>query len=509
MVNHRNSAWKVAVLFALIFVMIGSENSGYAKAAVQTSQKALQQNYVQKLTQIAAERRKIGRTTEAAAILKVAENVPSNGRTFRLLPRTIRTKIPETLPAKDRAWRVEIRKAQEKYADDLYELARRAVKNGDAIAAYRLIHEVAKHNSDHKYARRILGYSFFSNHWVTAFEKKQLLKGKVWHKKFGWLLKKEYVARYEKGDQRYYDQDTRRWRWVSAKNIAALRALRIAAKSPWEIQTEHFLVKTDHSLEQGVLVAKKLEQYHQLFFQVFASFFNSRAQIQKLFTAANVGPRKVTKPYVVYFYKDKKTYVTALQTAFPRMARQLPNTNGFYSHTARAAFFFHSAAGKNDYTMYHEATHQLFYESLTTRRNVAEKANFWITEGIACYMESFQTDGKTASLGDPTNARFHAAKFRCVKSKYYIPLNRFAGMGMRPFQGARQIAKNYSQASGLAKFFMDYDNGRYREALIQHLAQIYRARGNVQSLAALTKVHFSTLDKQYKKYISELKTTKE
>ena len=48
---------------------------------------------------------------------------------------------------------------------------------------------------------------------------------------------------------------------------------------------------------------------------------------------------------------------------------------------------------------------------------------------------------------------------------------------------------------------MHYDKGRYREALVKHLSQLYssdeRTRERADSLEELTGVDFSDLDKQY------------
>ena len=138
------------------------------------------------------------------------------------------------------------------------------------------------------------------------------------------------------------------------------------------------------------------------------------------------------------------------------------------------------------------------------------KANFWIIEGIACYMESFQQDGEHTSLGDPSYIRFQNAQHRYVIDKYYVPLARFAAMGGEEFQHVPkdELPKNYTQASGLTHFFLHYEDGIYREALIKHLSDIYslnlRVRDNPRGLDKLTGVSYSELDRQYGKYISQL-----
>ena len=77
-------------------------------------------------------------------------------------------------------------------------------------------------------------------------------------------------------------------------------------------------------------------------------------------------------------------------------------------------------------------------------------------------------------------------------------------MGMRSFQTDPNITRNYSQASGLTHFLLHYAEGRYRDALIQHLSQIYTRdrRITISSLSKLTGVDTTELDRQYRDYLA-------
>ena len=194
-----------------------------------------------------------------------------------------------------------------------------------------------------------------------------------------------------------------------------------------------------------------------------------------------------------------------------RLIKKVPQiriTNGLYFTADRVAYFYYDPQQQNQDTLFHEATHQLFYENDRRDRMIAMDANFWIVEGIACYMESYHVEKGQSIVGDPKHVRIEAARHRVVVDHYYIPLERFAEMGMTAFQSSREISKNYSQAAGLAHFFMHYDAGRYRDALIEHLSEIYRAgrvtRFAVRSLAELTGVSYDELDRQYEAYMQAL-----
>src|SRR5690606_26506722 len=126
------------------------------------------------------------------------------------------------------------------------------------------------------------------------------------------------------------------------------------------------------------------------------------------------------------------------------------------------------------------------------------------------YMESFRSENGKILIGDPNHPRIQAARYRYLTENHYVPLGRFASMGLMEFQSLpfNEMQRNYSQAAGLAHFFMHEGGGRYRGALIEHLAQLYHGVGPrrrpVQNLAELTGVAYATLDQQYGEYMKSL-----
>jgi hypothetical protein len=437
-----------------------------------------------------------GLAAEAAKIRQLA--VPIDGQQVRVdsLPKTVQAKLPANLPADERYWRTQLQRLQLEYARELYLLSRRVLNAGFPSYTFFLIREVAARDPDHKSARRLLGQVRYREDWITPFARSMMAKRNVWHERFGWLPKNR-VERYDKGE-RYF-----KGRWISAAQEAEVRR---DFKNAWEIRTDHFLVRTNHSHEEGVAIARKLDAYHGFFFQTFAGFFNTPEQMQKLFAGSTSGLRAPiqAKPHVVHYYRERDEYNRALVSRLPQIAI----TNGLYYTADRTAYFYHDPNGENDPTLYHEAAHQLFYESQARERMVAADHHFWIIEAIACYLESFRPEKGRITVGDPKYVRFHAARHRYLVDKYYIPLGKLSGMSMREFQSHPKIARNYSQVSGLAHFFMHYDNGRYRDALIEHLSQLYvgSKRRRAQSLAELTGNSYEELDSQYGEHLRAMQS---
>ncbi len=405
--------------------------------------------------------------------------------------------IPDDLSPQDRQWQVELRARRKDYAKDLYLLSRRALNAGYPGFAFDLVREIVAHDPDHERARELLGFVDYEQRWVTPQAKALFRRGYVWHDDFGWILEKNR-DRYIKGE-RLVDG-----RWMSPAKEAEIRR---DFHKAWEVRTDHYLIRTNHSLERGVQLGKALEDFHEFFHQTFAAFFTDPEQLQQLFNGRSKNGTKVGEPYNIHFYRDREEYVERLAPHFPSIGV----TNGIYlpgGPDARTAHFYHDPTGNHEATLYHEATHQLFYESYPQNRPVADKGHFWIVEGIACYMESFQRTKGEFSAGDPHYIRFAGARFNYIEQKYYVPLQQFVGMGMQQFQADPMLAKNYTQASGLVHFFMHYDEGRYRDALVAHLSQLYsgnaRKREHPQQLDELSGETFGDLDRLYGEYVVDL-----
>lgn len=411
------------------------------------------------------------------------------------LPEKVQPEIPAGTVGDERHWKSQLRYLETAYAKDLFLQAKASQKDGFSSYAYNLLREAALHDPDNTQVRKILGFERLKDEWITSVAASQVKKGFVWHESFGWIPK-SHLQRYIDGD-RYFNS-----RWVTAKKEAELRR---DFSSAWEVRTDHYLIKTNVNLEKGVEMGKALEDFYGVFNETFAGFFHTPEQLKKMFDLAG-GANKVREPFVVHFYASRDEYLQRMRKFFP----SIDQTNGVYLTSDRVAHFYYDPKQEHEGTLYHEATHQLFFgrENPHANRTICENHHFWIIEGIACYMESFQRKEGAFMLGDPNYVRFERARYNLLHDKYYVPLREFSGYGMQEFQHSPELVKNYTQAAGLARFFMHYDNGRYREALVRHLSQLYsineKTRERAEGLDELTGVEFSELDRQYAEDASEV-----
>jgi hypothetical protein len=370
-------------------------------------------------------------------------------------------------------------------ARELWELARQAVDAGHLSLAGELAGETLREDPGHAGARRVLGYEAVDGNWQTAFAKQQVERGFVWHERFGWLPR-DSVAQYEAGMRRYDG------RWIDAREDARRRQ---RIEHGWRIDTDHYRVTTNHSLEEGVHLALQLERFYQLWRQIFASYSLGEKEFEELFSTSR-DPAPPRRPHAINYYRTRAEYNTALRADQPRIEMTL----GIYFDRYRRAYFF---AGDDQHTgtLFHEATHQLFQETRTVARQLARRNNFWIIEGIATYMESLTEHDGYWTLGGPDAGRLPAARQRLIIDGFYVPLAELTRMGVDDMQQHAELRKLYSQAAGLAAFLMHCDGGRYRDALLDYLVAVYTGRADPNTLAQLTGTSYEDLDRQYREFL--------
>ncbi len=384
-------------------------------------------------------------------------------------------------------WHRRLQQVRTKHAVACYDLARRAVRMRPSLA-YELALAAVRANPDHEGARRIFGYQKYLGEWRTVYEVGQLRSGKVWDERFGWLPK-THVHRYEQG-LRFHDG-----RWISAEDDAQRRA---DIRNGWDVETEHYVIRTNHSLEAGVRLGEKLDGLYGIWQQLFIRFHASQADVVALFSGKSQRRAAAAPRHHVVFFRNRDDYNRSLRAAMPNIDVSI----GVYIPNMRRAYFF-AGAEHDDRTLYHEATHQLFQESRRTVPLPGNQRNFWIVEGIALFMESLHREGDYWALGGLDDPRLHAARVRLVRDDFYVPLAEFTRLGMDDIQNDPRIATLYSQAAGLTHFLVFHEGGVYRDALVQYLSLVYSGRDAPQTLSDLLDAGYSEIDQQYRRFLAE------
>ncbi|MDO5309441.1 MAG: hypothetical protein Q4G03_08110 [Planctomycetia bacterium] len=419
-----------------------------------------------------------------------------------LLPdKVAQSKLPDDASSTQQKWFDALNRLRTKYAEETYAVAERYAKQKRGYDVVACILTTLFINPDHPKARSYFGYTQVDGYWRTPWEVRQINDGLVKTDDFGWIPK-EHLEKYKEG-MRYHNG-----KWMTIDDEAEQMH---NSSDGWRIESEHFSVLSRVSLERGVEVSRLLESYYQAWSRLFYRFIATGNQWNAmLYSKSEI----VSKRHKVILYRNRSEYLRELR----RHDNNVSQSVGGYFPSMRCIFVYEPAED-DEFELFplltHEATHQLFSEcNLLTRTRgknagvtFAQNANYWAIEAIAIYAETFQVNKNrtTAYLGGYKDVfRIQCAMESLFEDDSYIPLREYAGMSMSAFQKHKDLPLLYSEAAGLAFFFMHYRDGVYRDPFVNYLYMIYQETDSYNTLEQALGKTFGDIDKEYKAFM-ELK----
>ncbi len=393
----------------------------------------------------------------------------------------------------------------------LFDLAGQAAKAPSPEYAFAdgSLRAVLERQPDHAEARRLLGFLPRDGGWATPYAADQLAQGKVSDPTFGWVPG-DWVAHLKRGELPAPRPSTR---WLPAAEADALRR---NWADGWDISTEHFAIHTDVPLSDAITFGRKLENLHQLFTATMADVIGAdQLPLAQRYRVAARKPVASKKPlHRVYYFANRDEYAdhlapiqgegakTSLGTYVPR--RESKSFGGI-------SYFFNDAGGQLDVTstLYHEASHQLLFESAGADEYLRNVGNYWVFEGLGTYFETLQVDPDGAlRIGGLVGPRIAQARARLVGNREFIPIETFVALGPARFQGSLgggDIYLNYAESMALAVFLMQAHDGRYREGFLDYVRDVYKGRfrgGSGRTLEDRVGVRYEQLDRDFLAYLA-------
>lgn len=337
-------------------------------------------------------------------------------------------------------------------------------------SAVALLFETLRDDPDHERARKAGGWVRRDDRWLWPETARRLDAGEVRDAARGWIPKS------------------------AADRPAAVRPGR-----PVTWASDHWRVASQAGPAAAAALAAELETAHDVWRQAFGGFMLEPADQEKAFEGRS---RPVSHgPFAATLFADRAAYVAELEKLEPTIARTL----GLYWTPTHTAYFFPPGADADapgPSTIHHEAAHQLFAEMRKTSPLAGERCGFWAIEAAACYVESLEATPYGWTLGGRDAGRAPAARERLIDDGFHVSLEELCSLGRNELQADERLPAIYSQISGLADFFMNGEEGKYREAFVEYLVRIYTGSVSPDTLARLCGTTYADLDDAYRRHMA-------
>jgi len=224
---------KILTGLLLVLVAVAATSPAFAQKKKGTDwrakRKVLDRDLADELQDIASWCRGSGISQQVPETFKVYQNRDLR-RQYIYLPAT--KKMPESRGGKLGQWLERVSNAKIEHAAKIFELAKSAADEGANAIAFQFLHEVLYFDRDHTEARRILGHKDKGDSWQINTDRLKVKKKRPNHS----LLK-----------------------WKAGSYITVI--------------TPHFTVDSTANEKETIFLAESLEQWHDVWRQVFFEFF--------------------------------------------------------------------------------------------------------------------------------------------------------------------------------------------------------------------------------------------
>lgn len=365
----------------------------------------------------------------------------------------------------------------------------------ESCEAIRLLFLTLRDDPSHERARTAAGQIRRGDQWQWPEAARRLDRKEEFDPDFGWMPKDKLVR--SRAGERYL-----RGRWIpSTDDDAKLREVkhgRQFASDYWEI------VSTAPPKATGE-VAASLEAARLVWLQVFGAFASEPADLEK--RLAGRGRVMPQTPHSAILCGNRRQFMAELLSLEP----DITIADGLYWQPTATIWFFADPATPPNATVWHEGFHQLFAESrpdfVKLKADPGGRCGFWAVEAAALYAESITETTFGWTIGGRSAGRGPAARALLANDTFFMPLADLTALGRKDFQSADGITNLYDQCGGLADFFMNASNGRYRESFVEYLTRVYSGTADPDTLARLCRRSYPELDHEYKEFMKATPST--
>lgn len=408
---------------------------------------------------------------------------PEYGFFVPRLPDRPMESLPDDAKPEQKEWFLKLRSIEKEYGGRFRDRAKKLAEAGRGKEAYRAAETALFIDPDHQETRLLFGYELYDGTWRRKWEIVKLEEGKTSDPQYGWISEKER----EKTEG-------------TSKKGSRKKRGKIT------VETEHFEIKTTCPREEAASLGRRLEDFHRF----WTLLFYPEAMTEKEAATAVLEKTPVHDGvHKVVLFQNREEYLHEILTIDPGAEI---SSGGYFPDKKTIYLYLPDPSDEEETPIevmaVHEAVHQLFAETRFVRGSAQRRrldpgadSQFWITEGIATYLETFEQTAGGWTAGGLRSYRFVRAKERVHEPNGLVPLAELAVLGKKEFQNNPEPAKLYTESAGLTSFFFHGESGKYREAFLAALYKLYQGEDDPEMLEQLTGVSYGRLDREFRSYL--------
>jgi hypothetical protein len=352
--------------------------------------------------------------------------------------------------------------------------------------AIRLVYLALRDDPAHARAREAAGWVRRGDRWEWPAAARRSDRAAEYDPQFGWVPKGRLARlREAKRDNEGRDDE--------ATTTTDLR------RAP-QFDSDHWEIVSTAPRPAAAELAVLLETTRLIWLQIFGGFALEPAELER--RLAGRSRLQPETPHSAVLCGSRDQYVAELERLEPRIAI----SDGLYWQPTRTIWCYAAPTLPARDTVRHETAHQLFAESrpdiLRMRSEPGMRSGFWAVEAAALYAESIAEAPFGWTLGGRDRGRAPAARRQLVEDELFVPLAELSALGRAEFQADLRLPQLYDQCGGLADFFMNAHDGRYREPFVEYLVRVYSGTAQPDSLFRLCGRSGPELDAEYRTYIT-------
>lgn len=268
---------------------------------------------------------------------------------------------------------------------------------------------------------------------------------------------------------------------------------------PWIIETPHFQVHSNVSLDDAYMIGRMAEMNWDMFFRVFSGY------------PAFLKPTGKLRVYFFASIDDAVKERKKIHTAQPDMPSA---AFGYYAYEDLAAHFWVTGKGKSEFeeftrpTIHHEIGHQLAHNLLhgPILNDPQKRPEFWLVEGLGVYFDEVGEDkAGLVSMWNYGTLAFRGILQRGIE-RNYMPFEKYMTLqGEQFYKGSEDDIKNhYGQAGLMVHFFLFGEKGKYRAPFMEYAKIVNEGGGEDGLLAKKLGVPLAQLEREWLAFVKKM-----